>query len=529
MKVGKIQGIIALLMVLTGAALLWLTLPVLSINFIQLPILVATLGLVIGIIGGIDYKTPGGKNQLKLGGAVFTAAGVLMVGMLVYSWSFFHWETQKNMLTVETKTFSESVSNVDLANLVILDEQDAIKFSEKLITEKNPALGSVFSISETYGTLSVVDGKPFWIFPLEHSGFFKWLSNKDVPGYLKVNATTGQSEFVEKTYSVAPSAFFGKDLKRSIYFKYPSTGLTDYSFEVDEAGDPYWVITAYTHKTGYSTKEVTGAVVVNAATGEDVYYEAGKQPEWIDRVFSLEIFQEELDNWGKFANGWWNPSDTGKLRNTEGFGYVFNEGNIYFYTGITSYGGDEATTGFIIFNPRTGVGEYNKISGSIETKAIGLMEELVQNAGYTAKFPYLININGEATYFSTLKGNSNNVVGYSFASVQNYRAVAWGKTLKEAQTNYARALVREGGSANAISEQSDLADQTEGIVSRVGMTNEGYYLVKLVGNDIYFIVSSDEFPAVALTAAGDTVKVKYLATEEKKMIDAIEFVNNSIQ
>ncbi|MGB3366541.1 MAG: hypothetical protein WBA54_03555 [Acidaminobacteraceae bacterium] len=46
------------------------------------------------------------------------------------------------------------------------------------------------------------------------------------------------------------------------------------------------------------------------------------------------------------TNSWWNPSDKGKLEDTNGKGYVFKDGKIYFYT--------------------------------------GLMEELVQNAGYKA-------------------------------------------------------------------------------------------------------------------------------------------------
>lgn len=507
----------------------WLLLPVISFRFTHVYFIALAVGMLVAAIGFLDYSKPSFKKIGKAGAVISLLAVVAILGSYVVSFSAFNWETKKNMLQVEESVFDKSVSNVDMSNLVILDETDAIKFSEKLITEKDPALGSIFNISEDYGTLSVVEGKPYWIFPLEHSGFFKWMGHKTAPGYIQVNATDGSSKFVEKPFEYAPSSYFGKDLKRYVYTKFPSIGLTDYSFEVDDKGNPKWVITAYTHKTGVTGTQVLGSVIVDASTGETLFHELGKQPLWVDRVYSLDIFEEQLEDWGKYANGWWNPSDTGKLKNTEGFGYVFNDGNIYFYTGVTSYGGDEATTGFMIFNPRNGQAKYNRISGSTENKSVGLMEELVQNAGYTAKYPYLLNINGEATFFSTLKGNSNNIVGYAFASVQNYRAVAWGQTLKEAQTNYARALIREGSSTNAIGAQTDQTLTVKGEISRVGITSEGYYLVKILGREELFMVSSEQFPLVALSHEKDVITIQYLKTEEKKLIDAMGFTNTSIQ
>ncbi len=520
-------GILAsILLIILG---IWLCMPVLSLRFTHLYFILLAVSIVIAGVGFSDFTNPKFKKVASVGILLLTISIVAIVGSYVVSYSAFNWETKKNMLQVEEAAFNESVSNVDMGNLVILDESDAIKFSEKLITEKDPALGSIFNISEAYGTLSVVEGQPYWIFPLEHSGFFKWMGHKTSPGYIQVNATNGSSKFVEMPFDYSPSSYFGKDLKRYVYSQFPSIGMTDYSFEVDDEGKPYWVITAYTHKTGVTGTQVLGSLIVDAASGKTVFHEVGKQPLWVDRVYSLEIFEEHLDYWGRYINGWWNPSDTGKLQNTEGYGYVFNEGNIYFYTGITSYGGDEATTGFMIFNPRNGQAKYNRISGSTETKSVGLMEELVQNAGYTAKYPYLININGEATFFSTLKGNSDNIVGYAFASVQNYRAVAWGQTLKEAQTNYARALIREGSSSNAIGAQTDQALTVKGEISRVGITSEGYYLVKILGREELFMVSSEQFPLVALSHEKDMVTIKYLETEEKKLIDAVGFENTSIQ
>ncbi len=520
-------AIVGLLVVLLISMVI---LPVLSLSFAGVVLLAMIFAIVFVGFGYLfQDRTKLTHFHAKIGGVIFgLACAYLIIGSLASS-AIFRAEAKRDMLHVEEVVFDETVPNVDMDNLIIWDESDAIRFGEKLITEKDPSLGSMYTISKEYGTLSVVQGKPYWLFPLEHSGFFKYIKNQTIPGYIKVNATTGDAEFVDKTFKVAPSAYFFDDLKRVVYAKHKNIALTDYSFEEDEDGNPQWVITAYTHKTGLSTSDVVGVVIVDPATKAVEFYQKGQQPSWVDRVSSMDIFQEHLDDWGKYVNGWWNPSDTGKLKNTDGIGYVFKDGNLFFYTGITSYGGDEATTGFLIYNPRTAEAEYNRISGSTEQKAIGLMEELVQNAGYTAKYPYLVNINGEPTYLSTLKGNSGNVVGYAMASVKNYRAVAWGKSLRDAQMEYNRVLIAEGGMTNAISDQYDDLVKATGVVSRIGSVQDGYFLVKLEGNDTLYLVSADQHPLVALTEAGDQVVVSFLETEETERIDAMNFENQSIK
>lgn len=94
-------------------------------------------------------------------------------------------------------------------------------------------------------------------------------------------------------------------------------------------------------------------------------------------------------------------------------------------------------------------------------------------------------------------------MGYAFASVQNYKAVAWAQTLREAQTEYGRALLREGGN-NTLTAQ-------------------------LVGNVVLYVVNSEQFPMVSLTAEGDMVSISHLKDPSAEKIDAFDFVNESIR
>ena len=119
-------------------------------------------------------------------------------------------------------------------------------------------------------------------------------------------------------------------------------------------------------------------------------------------------------------------------------------------------------------------------------------------------------------------------MGYAFASVQNYKAVAWAQTLREAQTEYGRALLREGGN-NALTAQNADLIQVKGEVSRVGILTGGYYILKLVGNDVLYVVNSEQFPMVSLTAEGDMVSISHLKDPSAEKIDAFDFVNESIR
>lgn len=533
-----IGGLLSLLLL---ALSIYIFLPVLSFRFLHLPILLLIVGGIIYSVllaNSLEIKGKGEEAELKwtsfkkshgIVGGILGAVALYIIVALVGSTSLFTWETRHQALDiVSVEDFNTSVPNVDMQNLIILDESSAMRTSERLLTETDPTMGSQFRIGE--GTLTVVNDAPYWVFPLEYRGFFKWLGTKgEIPGYIRVSATHfNQAEFVPYTYGVCPTGYLGDDLKRLIYSKYPQYGLTDFSFEIDENNDAFWVVTAYTRKGWLSTPHVLGTIIVDPVSRDITFYELGEQPHWVNRVFPTSFFKNHLKWYGQYTEGWWNPSDRGKLRSTDGLGYVFKDNEIFYYTGLTSYGEDSATTGFVIYNPRTGEAHYNRLSGIIESRATDLMEELVQNAGYTANFPYLINLNGEPTYFSTLKGNRGNIVGYAFASVQNYTAVAWAPQLRDAQTEYSRQLVRQG-TGHSLHDQSNIFIEVKGSLSRVGMLRDSFYVVKLVNDDRFFIVDSNQFPSIALSEKGDHILIRYIETTEINKIDAIEFLNESLK
>ena len=96
----------------------------------------------------------------------------------------------------------------------------------------------------------------------------------------------------------------------------------------------------------------------------------------------------------------------GCLKSTDGYNYMAMEDDVWVYTGVTSVSGDQSNVGFVLMNQRTRETRYYKVNGAEEYSAMGSAEGQVQNLGYQATFPILLNISNEPTYFMALKDSA---------------------------------------------------------------------------------------------------------------------------
>lgn len=131
-----------------------------------------------------------------------------------------------------------------------------------------------------------------------------------------------------------------------------------------------------------------GAVLVNAITGECTYYDAGNIPTWVDRVFTASLIIEQYDYYGKYKNGFWNSifGQKGCTITTDGYNYIAQNDDVWVYTGITSVGGDESNTGFILVNQRTKEAKYYSVAGAEEYSAMSLQKALSSSSAIQQLF-----------------------------------------------------------------------------------------------------------------------------------------------
>ena len=460
-------------------------------------------------------------------------AVLYVVSLVVFSPLIMPNEHRDLIGSVEEVEFSSQIEYIDLKQLPTIDKQLAAKLADKKLGEI-PSLGSQVTIGDL--TLQSIAGQLYYVAPLEHSSLFKWLiNNEGTKGYIKVSAINQNDVQLVTELNGQPihlkyleSAYLFSDLDRAAYIRDMKAGHTDYTFELDDEGNPYWVITRYDNAIGLTEQKAIGVLIIDAQTGESNIYDIENTPKWVDRIQPSGYINNYLNKWGELVHGIFNFSDKDKLKTTQGMNIIFNNDKCYYYTGITSVGNDEGLVGFTLTDTRTGETTMYKTSGATEVASMQSAEGKVQQYGYSATFPYLINIQSEPTYFMTLKDSNGLVKQYAMVNVKNYSTVAVGDSLQTTLNRYIEALTN----TNISLEGSNSEEVLEGEVERIGLViKEGssIYDIKIKGSDNIFSVSTESSREVALTNVGDKVSLKFIKVGDGKYIITNSFENLSLK
>ena len=514
--------------------------------FIKLPVLrldftsgFSTIIVFFIIAGVLDMMFDKGERTSKIAKNNFFIAIVLILIVaaipFVTSSSIFHAKSYRNLIgNVEESNFDKDVSPISVKDIRIVDEEMAMKLGDKKLGEM-PAVGSISKLGKFH--IQSVNGELYWVAPLVHRDFIKWITNLDgTSGYVMVSASNPQDvrlvqELDGKPVKLVyqPDAYFLQDLHRHMYINgIVNAGMTEFSLEINDEGRPYWVTSLYEHKVGFSGSDATGVAVVDAQTGEVSRYSIEDAPGWIDRIQPEKFVADQINDWGLYVKGFLNSviSEEGVLVATEGTSLVYgDDGKSYWYTGITSAGGDESTIGFMLVDTRTKEAKLYKQPGATETAAMRSAEGKVQEKNYQATFPVMYNILGTPTYVSALKDKAGLVKMVAFVSVEDFAILGLGETKDEALINYREALSSEGNNINI--ENDTTKKDIEGIVKRISPDvkggNTSYYLTIDSDNNI-FVATSKVSTELPLTVVGDKVKIAY---QEGKtgVVDIIEFDN----
>lgn len=457
----------------------------------------------------MDRSIKGVKKGMILLGIIW----VLYVIVMILSTPIFNYPAYRDQLGhADTSEFTKTVQPLSLSQLPIVDQALARELADKKVGE-NPGLGSQVVLGEP--VIQTVQDKLVWVVPLQHSGFFKWLKNMDgSAGYIVVSATDLNDVELVSSHKLKyqPNAYILDDLNRHVRFFNGGLfrGLTDYSFELDDDGNPYWVLTSYKNNWLFSLPEASGILLVNATTGEGVHYDLNNIPEWVDRVQPEDFIMQQIQNQGEYVHGFLNFSNQDKFRPSQGHIIVYNNSDCYLFTGLTSVGSDESAIGFMMVNMVTKEVRKYQMSGATEMAAMQSAQGKVQQFGYRASFPMIINLDGQPTYFMTLKDNAGLIKQYAFVSVSNYTSVGTGETVNSALRNFRQVV---NNSSDGIVTGED-AETVTGTILRIASEPLGdgltYKMILEEEKDRIFICAYDLSNELALTEPGDKVKLECL-------------------
>lgn len=471
------------------------------------------------------------RNKKFIGTAIGIAIAYVVLAVICSP--IISYNAHRNLIgNIEEVDFSSQIEYIDLNQLPIIDKELAEKLADKKLGEI-ASLGSQVTVGNL--DLQSINGSLYYVGPLEHSSLLKWITNREgTAGYIKVSATNQNDvELVTEIngqnlkIKYLDSAYLFSNLDRAAYFRDMKSGHTDYTFELDNTGRPYWVVTRYDTAVGIAESKAIGALVMDAQTGESNVYDIDNLPSWVDRIQPMNYINRYINKWGELVHGVLNFTDKDKLKTTTGMNMIYNKDICYYYTGITSVGSDESLVGFTLTNTRTGETKMYKTAGATEEASMKSAEGKVQQYGYTATFPYLINIQNEPTYFITLKDSNGLVKQYAMVNVKNYNTVGVGDTLQSTLNKYIEGLTNTNMSLEGGNKEEEITGEVEriGVVIKEGTS---IYDIKLKDNDSIFSVSTEESRSAALTSIGDVVNMKFIKVGESRYIITNSFVNKSL-
>ena len=447
---------------------------------------------------------------------------IFIIVSFVTSSKVFRAKDYQQMLTVTESDFAKDIAELDISQIPTVDRDTAERLGSRKIGEAVD-LVSQFNVSNYYSQINYKN-KPFRVTPLEYAGLLKWISNRSegIPYYVSIDTADQTTELVslDEGMKYSPSEYFARDLERHIRFAYPTKMFENLSFEIDDAGTPYWVMSYYTYTFGiFGGKDISGIILVNAVSGEMTDYPISEVPQWIDIAYSADILVEQADNWGSLKNGFFNSIFVQKnvVVTTDGYNYIAVDDDIWLFTGITSVVSDESNIGFILINLRTKEAKTYMINGAEEYSAMESAEGQVQEKGYTATFPILLNVADQPSYFISLKDNAGLVKMYAFVSVANYQVVGVSDSIEGAKAEYLRMLNIKIPDNQGSTSTIDVSGVVQSVATAVVDGNSVYYI--MISETVYKadISVSDLLPFIK---TGDSVLIKV----SEKTIKSIELV-----
>lgn len=482
---------------------------------------------------------------------IAVAALAVVVGIgFVFSSVVFRAGSYHRIIDVDdTKSFASDIKEADFSSIPVLDNYSSAALANRTLGD----LASInkvsqFEVSPEFTQINYKN-KPVRVTTLAYGDVFKWLKNTKTgfPGYIVVDMVTQKAELVTlgegKSIKYSPNEHFGKYLMRYVRFAYPTYIFDAPHFEIDEAGQPFWLCPILDKTIGlFGGTDVKGVVIVNAVTGESNEYtidevKNSKELQWIDSIYSTNLLVEQYNYFGKFGGGFINSliGQEGVKIATEGSNFLAKNDDVYMYTGVTSVSGDQAIIGFVLINMRTKDANFYAVSGAKEYSATASAEGAVQNYGYSASFPILINISSQPTYFMALKDRDSLVKRYAMVNVQNYQVVVTGETIAECTASYVQKLKQnninisvdldkiEQDTAN-IETPADETATVKGVVSDIRtavMGGESVYFISLEGKKTYYKIKASQNEKVVILNKGDRLTVTYNKTEKGNVIDAL--------
>lgn len=463
-----------------------------------------------------DFKTRAGSVLFKTAFVCTVILVVLYVAGNILSSPVINASKYQQLLKVETRNFTDDIKEVSYDKIPLLDKDSASIIGTRVMGTMVDMV-SQYEVDDMYSQINYKE-KPVRVTPLRYGNLIKWFTNhkNGIPAYIRIDMTTQEAECVRLTEGIkySKSDHFSRYIYRHLRFAYPTYIFDDINFEIDDNGTPYWVCPVKKYNIGLFGGQTVGRVVLcNAVTGEMTDYSVDEVPTWVDKVYSAELLINLYDYNGSLKHGFINSvlSQKDCLKTTDGYNYIALEDDVWVYTGITSVGQDNSNVGFVLMNQRTMETRYYEVSGAEEYSAMDSAKGRVQNLGYTATFPLIINISGQPTYFMALKDGAGLVKSYAMLNIEKYQNVAIGDSVLQCESNYIK-LLKDNGIVEEQQPEVKETKKVKDIISKimpVVIDGNTHMYIMLSQSDSIYDVDVSKYVDIIKYSEGMEITLEY--------------------
>ena len=470
-----------------------------------------------------EYLTFIKQQCLPVGILLIAMVVVIVVGQIV-SLPIFRAGAYRDLLTVENGEFAQEIGQISFNEIPTLDEDSANYLGDRQMGTLSDMV-SQFDYSNDSTQINY-QGRPVRVAPIAYADLIKWFTNRGegLPAYVVVDMVTQEAQVVRLPEGQGMKYSFSEPLNRNILrhlrFQYPTMMFDTPQFEIDEEGNPWWIAPRVVKTIGlFGGTDIDGAVLCNAITGESQYYAKEDIPTWVDNVYTPELIMQQYDYHGTLINGFINSvlGQRDVTITTQGSNYIAMNDDVYMYTGVTSANADQSNLGFLLSNQRTKDTTFYEAPGATEYAAMDSAMGVVQDLGYKATFPLLLNISGEPTYFIPLKDQANLVKSYAMVNVARYDIVATADTVTACEQEYIRLLSDRGVTETEDLPQTEASGTVAEIRSAV-LEGNTYYFIRLDGEEVFYALSAADNPTAVILNVGDQVAITHAASQEEASI-----------
>lgn len=482
-----------------------------------------------------DFKTRSGALIFKLvGGVTILLVVIYFVGNILSS-PIINASKYQKLLTVETRNFTDDIKEVSYDKIPLLDKDSASIIGTRVMGTMVDMV-SQYEVDDMYSQINYKE-KPVRVTPLRYGNLIKWFTNhrNGIPAYIRIDMTTQEAECVRLSEGIkySESDHFSRYIYRHLRFAYPTYIFDDINFEIDDNGTPYWVCSVKKYNIGLFGGQTVGRVVLcNAITGEMTDYDVKDVPTWVDKVYSAELLIDLYDYNGSLKHGFINSvlSQKDCLKTTDGYNYIALEDDVWVYTGITSVGQDNSNVGFVLMNQRTMETRYYEVSGAEEYSAMDSAKGRVQNLGYTATFPLIINVSSQPTYFMALKDGAGLVKCYAMLNIEKYQNVAIGDSVLQCESNYIQ-LLKDNGIVDET--QTEIVDtkNIQGVITKimpVVVDGNSHMYFMLEGSSSIYDADVSKYVDIIRYEAGMNISIQYTESTEEKALNTVTGIVSQI-